>query len=1420
MQIGLSTHLKKAGCTCIAFLLFSITGSSLHAQTTYYVNDGFITNDQVTSNIGNDANPGTAAAPFATITKAVTVATAGDHIIIDAGTYAERVTVNKSLTIQGVDSATVILDQGDANYNITTADNNGFTVTADDITITNFKIRNYVFAITNTAPVSNLVINKCTLIDNNSAGFYSGASLNGFTISNCIIRSNANKAGGTPNSGAYKRGVFLQSRTYTNIVMTGNIVTGHLTGGLDVNLSTATSGVTITNNSLSDNGDSEIGVWLGTSTPTSNPVLVDNNNISMSGSERFGIEIKNPNGTGESSGIGSVVVSNNTISGYAGSGRDMGGIVVIRRKDGYTTINDQPQGVVITGNTISNMQNLINDAFGIVVGGIGHTISGNTINNTEISIQLQKGNDGYLTDDNSNQDNTDLFFSRDNSKDVCAFVDNNTIDGSSGAPRLVTGVSTSSALLPATRVQNTTSGVYFCTIQQAISFPSTADNDVVVAQAGTYAENITLDKKLSLRGAKYNINPNTITRDPAEETILYPSFSHPMPYDGLSISSNTIIIEPTASGSAIDGFTFDGDNPALETANDTLINEGANHAHASALILGYGINNVTVTNNIFKNSYFAGISFDNSYVSGAPATTGNIITHNLFTGIRPCWDCLNWGEGIDVAFNCYTNIADNVIQGTKLGMQTSNFYESDPGTSHTISNNTVTSVRKGIWHNNNYSNCSVFNITGNSIATFPGAPNNWGIAISSVQSNVTANVSNNAITGARYGYELWNNPTSDTVSITGGTVTGCINGIVADNFEGYNSNATSSSYIIDNVNISATDTGIIVRDDSRNTNNATVGLTIKNNTVVNVAGGTNPITIAALGSDAFLSLSGINGSSPTIINLTGGNLINPAGNAIIGDSANIVVPAIQSVPKLSLHSLTLTGAAASEIASGANDTLTITGGTLTSVGTLTTNHILLKSTATETASIGATGGINNGAAIATLERYIPGGKRAFRFLGHPFSNTLNLSSLTDDILITGGTSTGFTVSGTNNPSAFWYDVTTGTGDPINDVGWTAFTSADGSGTNNTWAKYQGIRVLVRGNIADGLSPATPSPVTLDATGTLNTGDQTIALTKGTNSGFNLISNPFASAINLTTVGGNVSLGSNLTNTFWVWNPNGGTLGTYENYTFNTSYILPSFSSFFVQTSANDNITIKEAAKTTDAATSLFGNDDQLSEMFTLTVKDNKAAGTITWDKMDVLYDDKSSVSLDLHDGTKMYNSEVNLYSITGNNKLSIDSRPYNAAGETIPLGFTSSAQHNYTIVINNYNLDNGKEVYLHDKYNNSWTLIENNATYDFTTTSDTATQGENRFELVQKQAPVVIPVTSFSVKLAPNPASDRVKIIFSNKEQQNTIITLANAEGKTIKIIDAGNVQSGTITIDVKGLAKGVYYILFNGKNSQKLVVE
>jgi parallel beta-helix repeat protein len=143
------------------------------AQTTnWYVNDNSTAGDVYTSAVGNDANPGTAAAPFATLGKALTVAAAsGDIIYMDAGSFTSA-TVSKSVTILGTNAGIhpAIGTHPTASVGTWVAETilNGLVPSADNITVDGI---HFLKAGTR-------------MID-------TYANANNFTLRNCIVESTA-----------------------------------------------------------------------------------------------------------------------------------------------------------------------------------------------------------------------------------------------------------------------------------------------------------------------------------------------------------------------------------------------------------------------------------------------------------------------------------------------------------------------------------------------------------------------------------------------------------------------------------------------------------------------------------------------------------------------------------------------------------------------------------------------------------------------------------------------------------------------------------------------------------------------------------------------------------------------------------------------------------------------------------------------------------------------------------------------------------------------------------------------------------------------------------------------------------------------------------------------------------------------------
>lgn len=373
---------------------------------------------------------------FLTIQPAITAAVANDVIELSEWTFAEGITIDKPLTIQGVDSANVVLDGASiANANGITLANNIQNITIKNLKIKNFKgsgsVGSGIFGLQN----SSLSIDKVVL-DNNQGrgGIYLGAlaGIQNVSITNSISKNHAV---------AGSRGIVIWDGFKQNITITGNKVYSNNCCGIELQDGTA-SGVTITDNLITANVDNGLGLTGLTSGAGAN--LIQNNTLINNG--RFGIEIKLPNGTGATSGDGSIVVEDNTVQQTMAFNllrptevRDIAGIAAFRR--GYVSSYgnvDIPKGVVIRNNTVSgyaqNNPSSSSTGFGIVIEGTDHTVTGNTLNNNNVGIQQQSGHLPYIANTGTDGDQSnlaDLYFGRGNSPLICNnVISSNTFSGS------------------------------------------------------------------------------------------------------------------------------------------------------------------------------------------------------------------------------------------------------------------------------------------------------------------------------------------------------------------------------------------------------------------------------------------------------------------------------------------------------------------------------------------------------------------------------------------------------------------------------------------------------------------------------------------------------------------------------------------------------------------------------------------------------------------------------------------------------------------------------------------------------------------------------------------------------------------------------------------------------------------------------
>jgi autotransporter-associated beta strand protein len=434
---------------------------------------------------------------YYTIQEAITAANPNDVIECSEWTYNERVTINKSLTLKGVNEANCILTgTGLAGVGSGITINNGITgVTIKKLTVQNFAGSgpNSYAGIYAVGGNNNLTVEEVTIKDNvGGSGFYANGPVNTITLDNLDVS-------GHPNSSGQARGIVIWNGLKENITIINCNVYDNACCGIELQDGTAT-GVNISNNNIYNNADNGLGI-TGLQGPLAN--VISGNTLTNNG--RFGIEVKNPDGNGAASGAGSIAVTGNTVTRTVPIGaelRDIAGIALMRISVLAGNV-DVPTGVYVSGNTVSGYTQPSNsDGFGIVVAGTNHTVTGNTVTGNDVGIQQQAGHTPYPG--NGDQSNlADQYFGRDNTPWTCgnnisSNTLTNTIDTRDVGPVGGAGF-----------ITNTNTGRTFCSIQTAHNHTTTLDGHTLILSPGTFTENVIITKRLTIDGAGSGSNPAT-----------------------------------------------------------------------------------------------------------------------------------------------------------------------------------------------------------------------------------------------------------------------------------------------------------------------------------------------------------------------------------------------------------------------------------------------------------------------------------------------------------------------------------------------------------------------------------------------------------------------------------------------------------------------------------------------------------------------------------------------------------------------------------------------------------------------------------------------------------------------------------------------------------------------------------------------
>ena len=504
-------------------------------------------------------------------------------------------------------------------------------------------------------------------------------------------------------------------------------------------------------------------------------------------------------------------------------------------------------------------------------------------------------------------------------------------------------------------------------------------------------------------------------------------------------------------------------------------------------------------------------------------------------------------------------------------------------------------------------------------------------------------------------------------------------------------------------------------------------------------------------------------------------------------------------------------------------TLTITLGNLVSNGKLT-----LKSDANVTARVATISNTNYGViGNVNVERFIPGGpgKRKWRFLSFATSDNslMSLNQLIDDILITApaGAAGGFDINPLNPANTASLRTYTESTIGAASNGWT-----DPSSINNNIATVVGFEVFVRGSRTltnPYLNWTEPDNVTIDYTGVLNKGDitKTLSYTNTNNStsdGFNLVGNPYASAIDFEN--GNLTK-TNIQNKFWSYNPNTGLYGIYDASLHTgtnsiTQYIASSQGFFVKATATNPSITFKETCKSDNPGNNYFKSNNSSQNILPILKIGISNDSTFTDETLLVFDENASALGEDEHDAFKWFNDALNIYTLSSDQiNLNIDARNTPRAIDTIKLAVYSyngseiMSTHHQINFSGLESLAASTDVVLWDKYLNTYTNCKVYSQYDFMITTDNTSYGKNRFVLLIGDVNIGLSSNQnlINIVLYPNPAKNIIHLNTSNSlENKEISYSIFDQSGRII--LEGGN----TITylqssINISSLQLGMYWV-------------
>ncbi len=404
----------------------------------------------------------------------------------------------------------------------------------------------------------------------------------------------------------------------------------------------------------------------------------------------------------------------------------------------------------------------------------------------------------------------------------------------------------------------------------------------------------------------------------------------------------------------------------------------------------------------------------------------------------------------------------------------------------------------------------------------------------------------------------------------------------------------------------------------------------------------------------------------------------------------------------------------------------------------------------------------------------------------------------------------------------WYLIAS----PVSDQDIDAFASAGNLATGgtsiglsnynnatNSWQFYQsGSSGSGNFTLGEGRAIKLAAPGDITFTGTTSTTDIGIATTLNSN-GYNLIGNPYPSYISINAGADNILSANNdilEEQTFWFWNQ---AISDYDpiNMVSSTQYLAP-VQGFFINGDINGTFSFTEAMQSHQSDS--FQRNSTTRPEIRLELTD----GALTR-RTDIYYFDGATTDFDNGYDSSIFNGSSNEFKIytrtvtnSMENNLGIQSLPNNNfENMVIPIGISANSGVAITISATSINLPEGIDLYLEDKNDDTFTLLDSAS--NFTTTISNNLNGIGRFYLHTKsQILNVDEVESNPINMY---YSGNYNLKVMGIEGEDAEISVYNIQGKQVYI--SSFTGTGINEIELPKVKTGIYIIqLETEKRKQK----